>query len=67
MTEIEKIRKDYDRLQNIVDFASELQDAIIRYNGSQRGKITPLFRIDEIVSNIRVIAQVLKDDLGIEE
>lgn len=57
-------KRDYKLLKRIYDLCIELEYAIIEFNDSQEYALTPLFRADETVGNIRIIAKIMADRAG---
>lgn len=57
-------KRDYKFLKRIYDLCLELEYAIIAFNDSQEYALTPLFRADETVGNIRIIAKIMADRAG---
>ena len=62
---IERRRKrDNESLKRICDLCLKLEDAIMRFNDDQDYVLTPLFRANETVNNIRIIAKIMADRNG---
>ena len=59
-----KQKRDYKSLKRICDLCLELEYAIIEFNDSQEYALTPLFRADETVGNIRTVAKIMADRAG---
>lgn len=59
-----KRKRDHKSLKRICDLCLELEDAIISFNNDQEYFLTPLFRADETVGNIRIIAKIMADRTG---
>lgn len=57
-------KRDRKSLKRICDLCLELEDAIISFNDDQEYLLTPLFRADESISNIRIIAKIMADRAG---
>lgn len=57
-------KRDYRSLKRICDMCLELEYAIIEFNDNQEYALTPLFRANETVGNIRIIAKIMADRAG---
>lgn len=57
-------KRDYKSLKRICDLCLELEYAIIEFNCNQDYTLTPLFRANETVGNIRIIAKIMADRSG---
>ena len=57
-------KHDYKSLKRICDLCLELEYAIIEFNDNQDYNLTPLFRANETVGNIRIIAKIMADRSG---
>ena len=57
-------KRDYKSLKRICDLCLELEYAIIEFNDSQEYALTPLFRADETIGNIGIIAKIMADRTG---
>lgn len=57
-------KRDHKTLKRICDLCLELEYAIIEFNDNQECAYTPLFRANETVSNIRIIAKIMADRTG---
>jgi hypothetical protein len=57
-------KRDYKSLKRICDLCLELEDAIISFNDDQGYSLTPLFRAEELVNNIRIIATIIAKGIG---
>lgn len=60
----QRIKRDYESLKRICDLCLKLEDAIMRFNNDQDYMLTPLFRANETVNNIRIIAKIMADRSG---
>lgn len=54
-------KRDNESLKRICDLCLLLEDAIMRFNNDQDYVLTPLFRANETVNNIRIIAKIMAD------
>jgi hypothetical protein len=63
MMEIRR-KRDHKSLKRICDLCLELEYAIIEFNENQEYALTPLFRANETVGNIRIIAKIMADRVG---
>jgi hypothetical protein len=59
-----KRKREHKSLKRICDLCLELECAIIEFNDNQEFALTPLFRADETVGNIRIIAKIMADRAG---
>ena len=57
-------KRDNESLKRISDLCLLLEDAIMRFNDDQDYALTPLFRANETVNNIRIIAKIMADRNG---
>lgn len=57
-------KRDNKSLKRICDLCLLLEDAIMRFNNDQDYVLTPLFRANETVNNIRIIAKIMADMNG---
>lgn len=57
-------KRDRKSLKRICDLCLELEDAIISFNDDQDYSLTPLFRTEEVVNNIRIIATIIAKGIG---
>jgi hypothetical protein len=60
----EERKRDYESLKRIEDLCLQLQNELIQYNDNQKSNITPLFRADETINNIRILAKIMADRTG---
>lgn len=57
-------KRDHKSLKRICDLCLELEDAIISFNDDQEYSLTPLFRAEELVNNIRIVATIIAKGIG---
>lgn len=57
-------KRDHNSLKRICDLCLELEYAIISFNDDQEFSLTPLFRAEELVNNIRIIAMIMAKGAG---
>lgn len=57
----EEKKRDYESLKRIEDLCLQLQNELIQYNDNQKSNLTPLFRADETINNIRILAKIMAD------
>ena len=57
-------KRDRKLLKRICELCLELEREIIAFNDGQEYLITPLFREDELVRNIRIVATIMASRIG---
>lgn len=57
-------KRDCKSLKRICDLCLELEREVIAFNDGQEYSLTPLFRADELVSNIRIVATIMAKGIG---
>ncbi len=60
----EEKKRDYESLKRIEALCLLLQNELIQYNDNQKGILTPLFRADETINNIRILSKIMADRTG---
>lgn len=51
--------RDHKSLKKICNLCLELEEAIVSFNEDQDFSLTPLYRAEELVNNIRIIAMIM--------